>query len=314
MRRNDLEEALLTGRIDPQDAPADLAALAALIRAAQAPAAPFELAGTEELVAEVAALVRASRPVPQVAPARRLAPRLALRIAAAALGAALTGGIAAAATGALPASLQAPVARALHHLGISLPRPPAGTVPARRRTETSSHAPRRGAGRCEHERTASPARHHTPCATPTRRPTSATRVTSPSSTSVPATSAPPTSPPAPAPSSPQPTRAHGEGTPRHAPAGARHHSHPQRRGPSHGRQTSTSGSVQRTRPPRSTPTTSSSPVAGSSPPAGGHGRHQTGASPATATPGATGTTEPGATQVGPGASGDGEPAVNRPLR
>jgi hypothetical protein len=95
-------ERLLDGRLDPESAPPGYGGVARLLAAAAAPAAPEELTGEQQLLAQFAAVQ--SRPPTRV-PRRTAVPRrlFTMKAAAAALVAVLSiGGVAAAATGLLP--------------------------------------------------------------------------------------------------------------------------------------------------------------------------------------------------------------------
>jgi hypothetical protein len=125
-------ERLLTGRLDPADAPPGYTPVAALLAAASAPPDAEELAGQAAIVAVFAAAAR-SRPVG----VRLLTPRrsqvltklLTAKAAAAVLGMLVTGGVAAAATGNLPA----PAQQAAHALlgGAGVPAPAEATATTR---------------------------------------------------------------------------------------------------------------------------------------------------------------------------------------
>ena len=109
----DTVERLLAGRLDPSDVPPGYGAVARLLAAATAPAAPEELAGEPLLLAEFKAVAR-SHP-PTLAPRRETMPsRLAsVKVAAAVLTAVLSiGGVAAAATGLLPGQAEQAAERA----------------------------------------------------------------------------------------------------------------------------------------------------------------------------------------------------------
>jgi hypothetical protein len=110
-------ERLLDGRLDPGSAPPGYGGVARLLEAAAAPAAPEELAGEQEALAQFAAVH--SRP-PTRASRRTAVPSklFTMKAAAAALVAVLSiGGVAAAATGLLPGRT--------HHVA---DRAPAATV------------------------------------------------------------------------------------------------------------------------------------------------------------------------------------------
>lgn len=125
-------EDLLAGLIGPDEAPPALREVARLVQAARSPATSDELAGGELLAAQVAAVVRqAPLPGRNASPWRRRVVRLAsVKVAGVAAAILLGGGVAAAATGSLPAPVQRVVARSLHHIGVSIPLPsPKTTVP-----------------------------------------------------------------------------------------------------------------------------------------------------------------------------------------
>jgi hypothetical protein len=125
---DDTAERLLTGRLAPADAPPGYGQVAAVLAAVSAPPDTEELAGQTAARALFAAATR-SRPVDI-----RLSPRrtqvitklLTAKAAAAVLGVLMTGGVAAAATGNLPA----PAQQAAHALlgGAGVPAPAAATA------------------------------------------------------------------------------------------------------------------------------------------------------------------------------------------
>ena len=125
-------ERLLAGRLSPADAPPGYGRVAAVLAAASAPPDADELAGESAVVAVFAAAAR-SHPVG----VRLLTPRrsqvfaklLTLKAAAAVLGVLVSGGVAAAATGNLPA----PAQQAAHALlgGAGVPAPAGATVTTR---------------------------------------------------------------------------------------------------------------------------------------------------------------------------------------
>jgi hypothetical protein len=105
---DDTVDRLLAGRLDPADAPPGYAAVARLLAAATAPAGRDELAGERAAVAEFLAVAHAHPPTPPV-PRRAGMPSKLFRVkaAAAVIAAVLSlGGVAAAATGILPAAVQ----------------------------------------------------------------------------------------------------------------------------------------------------------------------------------------------------------------
>jgi hypothetical protein len=101
---DDLAERLLDGDLPPDQAPAGYAEVAALLAAAVAAPSSAELAGREAVVAELRAVTRARRAIPWGSgrPSRRR--RVGLLVAVAVVGLSTTG-IAAAATGTLPAPI-----------------------------------------------------------------------------------------------------------------------------------------------------------------------------------------------------------------
>lgn len=144
MRRFSLSdpEALLSGKLSPEDAPPELAKVAGLIQAARAPASARELAGEDHLVAVIAAEVRRSAPAEVVVDNRRrrlIGQALSAKVIAATAAVLLSGGVAAAATGSLPASVQRAVSHGLVHVGISVPDPAAHRSPVRSGVSASSN-------------------------------------------------------------------------------------------------------------------------------------------------------------------------------
>ena len=101
---DDLAERLLDGDLPPDQTPAGYAEVAALLAAAAAAPSPAELAGQEAALAELRAVTRARRAIPRATgrPGRRR--RVGLLVAVAVVGLSTTG-IAAAATGTLPAPI-----------------------------------------------------------------------------------------------------------------------------------------------------------------------------------------------------------------
>jgi hypothetical protein len=101
----DLVERLLDGDLPPDQAPAGYAEVAALLAATVAAPSPAELAGQEAALAELRAVPRARRAIPRGSgrPGRRR--RVGLLVAVAVFGLSTTG-IAAAATGRLPAPIR----------------------------------------------------------------------------------------------------------------------------------------------------------------------------------------------------------------
>jgi hypothetical protein len=115
-------ERLLTGRLGPADAPPGYARVAAVLAAVSAPPDAEELAGQAAVVAVFAAAAR-SHP-PQLLTPRRsrvFAKLLTVKAAAAVLGVLVTGGVAAAATGNLPAPAQQVAHAVLGGAGVPAP-------------------------------------------------------------------------------------------------------------------------------------------------------------------------------------------------
>src|SRR5579863_3426406 len=116
-------EWLMTGAVEPGDAPAGFDRVAALIKKAQEPATADELAARAVTVTSFAAKVRAC-PVVRVRTKRTLPfQTFPAKVLALATPFALLGGGVAAATGSLPAPAQAAVSRVLSSVGISVPNP-----------------------------------------------------------------------------------------------------------------------------------------------------------------------------------------------
>ena len=118
-------DALLEGRIAPDDAPFGFERVAALVRDARSPATAGELANVAGSVAAVVPTVREAARMPDGGRGRRkmLGKLISAKVVAAAAAAALGGGVAAAATGSLPTPVQSTVSSGLSHIGISLPNP-----------------------------------------------------------------------------------------------------------------------------------------------------------------------------------------------
>jgi hypothetical protein len=105
---DDTIDRLLAGRLDPADAPPGYAAVARLLAAATAPAGRDELAGERAAVVEFLAVAHAHPPTPPVLRRAGMPSKLfRIKAAAAVIAAVLSlGGVAAAATGILPAAVQ----------------------------------------------------------------------------------------------------------------------------------------------------------------------------------------------------------------
>jgi hypothetical protein len=99
----DTADRLLSGRLDPADAPPAYAPVARLVKAATGPATPEELAGEAAVIAAFAATAHADPPTPVPRRASMPSKFLSVKAAAAVIAAVLSvGGVAAAATGMLP--------------------------------------------------------------------------------------------------------------------------------------------------------------------------------------------------------------------
>src|SRR5438309_11048715 len=115
-------DRLLAGDVDAADAPPELASVAALIQAAQAPATAAEQADHAGLVAAMQEAVHSSSVTePVTTPRFRLAKLLTAKVAAIAVVTVVGATGAAAATGTLPAPAQRRVAGALSHVGLDVP-------------------------------------------------------------------------------------------------------------------------------------------------------------------------------------------------
>ncbi len=117
-------DRILSGLVDPEDAPPELREVARLVRVAQGPASEAELSNAALFATEIAAVVRRST-APAVSPRwrGRVAKVVSAKVIALAVALVLGGGVAAAATGSLPAPIQRVVSDGLHHIGIAVPRP-----------------------------------------------------------------------------------------------------------------------------------------------------------------------------------------------
>ena len=120
---DDHGERLLTGDVGTGDG--DVVSLAGLFAVLRAPAEPAELAGTDDVVARLAATVRDARGESVRKPVRARA--FTVKVAVVATVAVLSAGAAAAATGHLPDGLQRTVSHTLSHIGVDVPAPQHGT-------------------------------------------------------------------------------------------------------------------------------------------------------------------------------------------
>ncbi len=129
---------LLAGDLAPADAPPGYAAVATVLQAAAAPPRPAELDGEDAARTAFTAALRVGP-----APRRRHPARVAVLVAAGVL---CLGGVAAAATGTLPRSVQSAAHDAFGSVGVSVPTP-SGTrstppAPVRHRPVTTTTTPR----------------------------------------------------------------------------------------------------------------------------------------------------------------------------
>lgn len=122
---NGTADALLEGRVGPDDAPPGLQEAAALVLAARVPFANGDLAGEDSVVSAFVESMRAPLGIAATEKrVRRVISRsFSAKVAGVAAALALGGATAAAATGSLPGSVQSAVSRNLSHLGISVPNP-----------------------------------------------------------------------------------------------------------------------------------------------------------------------------------------------
>jgi hypothetical protein len=155
---HDTADRLLAGRLDPADAPPELAAVAMVVSAATAPATPEELAGEPAAVARFAAMAR-SRSRSRAATRRASAPRriLTIRLAVAVLAAALSIGGVAAATGVFPGPAKPPAGHGPGSTG-SGGTPTTTAAPGRTGTATTQVDRSRGGGTATGPDASGPAR------------------------------------------------------------------------------------------------------------------------------------------------------------
>jgi len=125
---HELLEKLLEGRIPPEAAPHRLAEVARALQVLRAPAGRVELSRMPETLGNAAQALHGS--VASLASHGRtsmlksiLAKLSAAKLAAIVTAAVVVGAGSAAATGALPSSVQRPLSDALSHVGISIPKP-----------------------------------------------------------------------------------------------------------------------------------------------------------------------------------------------
>jgi hypothetical protein len=117
-------DRLLAGGLSPEDAPPGYAGIAGAIRSATGPTVPAELAGEDLVVAAGAAAVRSAQTIRPTMPGRQpmLTKMRSAKVAAFAVAAVLgASGVAAAATGNLPAAVQSTVSHDLGHVSIAVP-------------------------------------------------------------------------------------------------------------------------------------------------------------------------------------------------
>jgi hypothetical protein len=135
---DDLVERLLDGDLPPDQTPPGYAEVATLLAATVAAPSPAELAGQEAALAELRAATRARRGTPPATgrPGRRR--RVGLVVAVAVLGLSTTG-IAAAATGALPAAVRDTARRIFAIVDDAAPMP--STTPGRQPAPSTGDGP-----------------------------------------------------------------------------------------------------------------------------------------------------------------------------
>jgi len=120
-----IADALLEGRVEPDDAPPGLQEVATFVLAARSSNADGDLAGETSVVAAFIESVRAPVGIFQDTEggARVFSRSFSAKVAGAAAVLALGGATVAAATGSLPGSIQGVASRNLSHLGINVPDP-----------------------------------------------------------------------------------------------------------------------------------------------------------------------------------------------
>jgi hypothetical protein len=125
MRRMQMDsqtaDRLLTGRLEPDDAPPGYAGAARLLQMARAEVAPAEAGREQETVAAMAAVRKHRQGRPRSRRSRTMNKSLKLKIGGAALVAALMGSSGLAVAGALPGPAQWAAAHVLDKIGVSVP-------------------------------------------------------------------------------------------------------------------------------------------------------------------------------------------------
>jgi hypothetical protein len=123
-------DALLEGRMQPDDAPPGFQEVAELVLAARSLSANGGLADENSVVAAFVETLRTPVGVPDIADGdgRMFGRMFSAKVAGVAAVLALGGATAAAATGSLPGSVQAALSRNLSHIGINVPDPHTGNL------------------------------------------------------------------------------------------------------------------------------------------------------------------------------------------
>jgi hypothetical protein len=120
-----IADALLGGRVLPDDAPPGYQSVAALVRIAQGPASEDEHVGEASVVAAMMEAISGNAPKPTAGRkgSHNLRKLISAKLLAGAVVVVVGGGAAAAATGSLPPSLQTPLSHDLSSVGVSIPHP-----------------------------------------------------------------------------------------------------------------------------------------------------------------------------------------------
>ena len=120
-----MADALLEGRVLPDDAPPGYQGLADVVRLAKGPPSNDERADEASVVAAMTAAIRGSAPTinDRQGRPRMLGTLISTKVLAGVAAIVLGGGVAAAATGSLPAPVQTPLSHGLSDVGISVPHP-----------------------------------------------------------------------------------------------------------------------------------------------------------------------------------------------
>jgi len=137
-----MADALLEGRVLPDDAPPGYQGVAELVRLAKGPASIDEQADEASVVTAMTVAIRGTAPTinDRQGRPRMLGTLISTKVLAGVAAIVLGGGVAAAATGALPAPVQTPLSHGLSDVGISIPHPnaPASDAAGGSTTPTTS--------------------------------------------------------------------------------------------------------------------------------------------------------------------------------